>query len=152
MGIVLAYINEAFILISAILMAIGWVFIRRGNVRVHRALMLSGATSAVLFFVTYVVKTMVFGDTKFGGPSGWRAPYYTFLQTHTILATVAAILGIITIRFAFIRRFRKHRRVAPWTVVIWFITAASGLMVFLMLYIIFPSGSEANVLNALTGH
>lgn len=152
MAVAMAYINEAFILSSAVVMAFGWYFIRRRNVEVHRRLMLTGSTLAALFFITYVLKTVIFGDTTFGGPSGWKAPYQVFLQAHSILATVAAVLGIITLTFAFKSRFSSHRKIGPWTTSIWFVTAATGFAVFLLLYIVFPEGTTTNVFRAWLGH
>lgn len=152
MAVAMAYINEAFILSSAIVMAFGWYFIRRRNVEVHRRLMLTGSVLAALFFITYVLKTVVFGDTTFGGPTGWKASYQIFLQSHSILATIAAVLGIITLTLAFKGRFSLHRRWGPWTVSIWFVTAATGFAVFLLLYIVFPQGETTNVFRAWLGH
>jgi len=152
MGVALAYLNEAFIVSSAIVMAFGWYFIRRRNVEVHRRLMLTGSILAALFFFTYVLKTIVFGDTNFGGPKLWRAPYQLFLQSHSILATVAAILGIMTLTYAFRGRFSKHRKIGPWTAVTWFVTAATGLTVFFLLYVVFPQGITTNVFRAWLGH
>lgn len=152
MSVILAYINEAFIVGSAIVMGFGWYFIRRRNVEVHRRLMLTGSVFAALFFITYVLKTVLFGDTTFAGPKQWHTPYQVFLQSHSILATVAAILGVITLTFAFRGRFSSHRKIGPWTASIWYVTAATGLMVFLLLYVIFPGGSTANVFRAWLGH
>ena len=148
----MAYVNEAFILSSAIVMAFGWYFIRRRNVEVHRRLMLIGSTLAALFFITYVLKTVIFGDTTFGGPKMWQTPYQVFLQAHSILATVAAILGIITLTFAFKSRFGSHRKIGPWTTSTWFVTAVTGFLVFLMLYIVFPQGETTNMFRAWLGH
>lgn len=152
MAVAMAYINEAFILSSAIVMAFGWYFIRRRNVEVHRRLMLTGSILAALFFITYVLKTVIFGDTTFGGPKTWKTPYQVFLQAHSILATVAAILGIVTLTFAFKSRFSSHRKIGPWTTSTWFVTAVTGFLVFLMLYIVFPQGDTTNVFRAWLGH
>jgi putative membrane protein len=149
---VLPYINEFFIISSAVVMGIGWYFIRRRNVEVHRRLMLTGSILAALFFITYVLKTLIYGDTMFGGPDKWKSPYQLFLQMHSILATVAAIMGIITLRFAFKANFQSHRKLGPWTVSTWFITAVTGLAVFLLLYVIFPPGPTTNMFNAWLGN
>ena len=148
----LAYLNEAFMLLSALAVALGWRAIRQGRRDVHRRYMLSGSVLAILFFVTYVLKSFLIGDTSFGGPKSWALPYLVFLQVHTILATVAAILGIMTLRLALTARFGRHRRIAPWTATSWFIAAGMGLGVFLMLYIVFPPGATTNMLRAITGH
>ncbi|QQE81214.1 DUF420 domain-containing protein [Alicyclobacillus sp. SO9] len=142
---------EGFIISSAIVFGFGWWQIRRRNVHVHRLLMLTGSILAALFFITYVFKTFAIGDTMFGGPKNLAAPYQLFLQTHSILATVAGIIGVVTLVYAFKARFRKHRRVGPWTVSLWFITAATGLTVFLMLYVIYPPGPTANIWKAWIG-
>ncbi|RIV18824.1 DUF420 domain-containing protein [Alicyclobacillaceae bacterium I2511] len=151
MELAMAYLNETFMILSAICMALGWYYIRRRNVEVHRRLMLTASTLAALFFISYVAKTAIFGDTLFGGPIHWRAPYQVFLQMHSVLATVAAIFGIFTLTYAFKGRFNRHRRVGPWTASIWFVTAATGLMVFILLYIAFPSGPTANIFRAWIG-
>ncbi len=148
----LAYLNEGFMLLSALAVALGWRAIRQGRRDVHRRYMLSGSVLAILFFVTYVLKSFLIGDTSFGGPKSWALPYLVFLQVHTILATVAAILGIMTLRLALTARFGRHRRIAPWTATSWFIAAGMGLGVFLMLYIVFPPGATTNMLRAITGH
>ncbi len=146
-------LNEGFMIVSALLIAIGWVYIRRGQRETHKRLMLTGAGFATAFFVSYVLRTLLVGDTVFGGPHKYNLAYTIFLQAHATLATVAAILGIITIRRALLRRFQLHRRIAPWTASVWLIAAASGLVVFLLLYVIYHPGPTTNIFRAVTmGH
>ncbi len=148
----LAYLNEAFMLSSAVCVALGWYNIRRGRRAVHRRYMLTGAYLAAAFFVSYALHTVFVGDTSFGGPAAWNIPYLTFLQIHTILATVAAVLGIFTLTYALRENFSKHRKIAPWTAVSWFVAAGMGLGVFLMLYVVFPPGPTTNMIRAILGH
>ncbi|HVB11197.1 MAG TPA: DUF420 domain-containing protein [Bacillota bacterium] len=148
---ILADFNEACMLASAVAMAIGWGLIRRRNIPAHRRAMLTAAALALAFFLSYALHTLLVGDTSFGGPAGWRTPYLIFLQIHTLLATVAGVMGIITLRWALRKEFSKHRRIAPWTASLWFVAAGTGLVVFLMLYVVFPSGPTTNMFKAL-GH
>ncbi len=150
-NIILSYFNEACITLSAIVFAIGWVQIRKHHVKSHRRLMLIGSVLVALFFITYVLKTILIGDTAFGGPKHVAVYYYIFLQMHSILASVAAVLGILTLVWALKGNFRRHRRSAPWTVIIWFITAASGLAIFILLYIAYPLGPTTNLFRAWIG-
>jgi putative membrane protein len=145
----LAVINEAFMIGSAVSIAAGWYQVRHHHLHSHRRLMLIGSGLAVCFFLSYVLKTFTVGDTAFGGPHAWYWPYQVFLQVHTIFATLAAIAGIVTLRWALGRRFRQHRRLAPWTATAWMVTAASGLTVFLLLYVIFPPGPTTGNLMKL---
>lgn len=141
----MALVSEACMITSGISVALGWWLIRRRRVHAHRRAMLLGTWTGGAFLTLYVVHTLVFGDTQFGGPSTWNIPYLTFLQIHSILATVAGVLGVITLRRALQRRFSSHKRVAPWTATLWLIAAGSGLAVFLLLYVVFPPGPTATV-------
>lgn len=148
---ILAYINEFCILMSVVWIAMGWYRIRHHRVHAHRRAMLTGSAFAVAFFLSYVLKTLLVGDSTFGGPKSLNGAYMTFLQIHVTLATVAAVLGVITLRYAFRRNFRSHRRVAPWTAVMWFVTAGMGLAVFLLLYVLYAPGTPENVVRTITG-
>lgn len=152
MDIFVSYLNEACILISAICFAIGWGQIRKQRVRIHRRWMLTGVVFAALFFILYALKTFIVGDSEFGGPKSLRTFYYIFLQAHSILATVAAIMGVITLVYAARARFSRHRKIGPWTVVTWFVTAATGLVVFILLYVAYSPGHTAGLLHSYLGH
>ncbi len=147
----LGYLNEAFMLSSVGTLIYGWSRIRRGQVERHRRAMLTTATLASGFFISYVVKSLVFGDTNFGGPKSLAGPYLDFLQVHVVLATLAAVFGVITLRFALRANFARHRRIAPWTATMWLVAAGTGLVVFLLLYIVFPPGTDQNVVRTIVG-
>lgn len=136
----LAYLNEAFMLSSGLAIATGWIAIRRRRVHAHRVAMLIASGLVSGFFLSYVTKTLFYGDTAFGGPAHLTTAYQVFLQTQTLFATGAAVMGIITLRRALARHFRAHRRIAPWTAAAWFVTVVSGLGVFSFLYLVFPPG------------
>lgn len=148
----LPYMIEAIILLSALSVAIGWRQIRRKQVKSHKRFMIIGTVLAALFFIGYAVKTIFVGDTTFGGPPPLRLPYQIFLQLHSILAVVAAVLGVMTLRFAYKRTYEKHRPLGRLTATIWLITVASGLAVFMLLYIIYPPGPTTNLLRAWIGY
>lgn len=150
-GDVLGYVNEAFMLSSAASLIVGWVRIRRHEVHAHRRAMLATTLLAVGFFLSYVAKSLIYGDSTFGGPAHLAGAYQVFLQTHVVLATLAAVLGVFTLRWALRRRFRRHRRLAPWTAVMWLVAAGTGLVVFLLLYVIYPPGAPHNMVRTILG-
>lgn len=135
-----ALVNESFMILSAIAVGFGWYHIRHNHRETHRKFMLTGVYLGGAFFVSYVLSTLFVGDTFFGGPKKYNAPYQIFLQVHVLLATAAAIAGVITLRYALRERFGKHKKIAPWTASMWFISAITGFGVFLMLFVIFPPG------------
>ena len=145
----LADLNELFLLTSAAAVARGWWLIRQHRVDSHRRTMLVASGLASAFFLSYLVKTLLIGDTTFGGPARLNTPYLVFLQVHVILATGAAVLGIVTLRRALRGQFARHKAVAPWTAAMWFVATGTGLVVFLLLYVLFAPGPTTNVLRAI---
>ncbi len=127
-------INESLMTISALCVALGWFVIRQGRRAIHRALMLVGSLFAAAFFVSYLTREVLRGDTAFTGPPALQLTYFMILAIHIIFATGGAVLGLITLRWALLRRFAQHRRVGPWTARVWLTAALSGFAVFLLLY------------------
>jgi len=149
MHTILPLISTTFIAISAILVAVGWVLIVRGKREQHQRVMLTAAGFALAFFIVYVTRTAVSGNVSFGGPDYLKLPYLVFLWTHIVLATVSAVFGIVTITLAWRKNFKKHRKVGRATAVMWFITAISGVTVYLLLYVIYP-GDVGSLFDALS--
>ncbi|MBA4495449.1 DUF420 domain-containing protein [Paenactinomyces guangxiensis] len=150
-GSTVALMSTSCTVTSAICMAIGWRMIRRGKVDAHRRLMIASVAFAALFFILYMARTIFIGNTDFGGPESFR-PYYTaFLVFHIILTIIAPVLAVITLYFAAKKRFDKHKKVGPWTARVWFVTAATGLIVYLLLFQIFPQGETTNTFRAIWG-
>lgn len=144
-------ISTFFIITSAILVAFGWRFIIKGNARAHKKTMISAAISALLFFIIYVSRTIFIGNTSFGGPDELKIYYTIFLVFHIILATTGAIFGVVTITLALKRKIKIHRKIGPVTSIIWFFSAITGVMVYLLLYIIYDGGSTTSMIKAILG-
>lgn len=148
---VLPTISTFFIVVSAILVAIGWGLIVKGKTEAHKRVMVLAAISAIIFFIIYVSRTIFVGNTSFGGPEEFKIYYTAFLIFHIILATIGAVFGIVTLVLAFKRNILKHRKIGPVTSVIWFFTAITGVAVYLLLYIIYDGGATTSVIKAILG-
>lgn len=144
--------STVFIVISAILVAIGWRLIVKGRAKAHKKTMITAAISALLFFIIYVSRTIFIGNTSFGGPEELEVYYTIFLVFHIMLATTGAIFGIVTLTLALKRRIRIHRKIGPITSVIWFFSAITGVMVYLLLYVFFDGGETTSMINAIFGN
>ncbi|QAY68051.1 DUF420 domain-containing protein [Paenibacillus protaetiae] len=144
-------ISTAFIVISGILVAIGWRLAMKRQFATHERVMVGGAVTALLFFIVYISRTALVGNTSWGGPD-WLKPYYmVFLLFHIVLATVAAVFGITTLLLAYNKRFAKHRRWGRITASIWLPTAFTGVVVYVLLYLMYPGGHTAPVYRAIFG-
>ncbi|TCT26905.1 putative membrane protein [Melghiribacillus thermohalophilus] len=148
---VLPTISTSLIVISAVLVAIGWVLIAKDNKKAHKNVMMAAAVSALLFFIIYLSRTLFVGNTSFGGPDDIKIYYTTFLIFHIFLATVGAVFGLVTLYLAFKRNIPKHRKVGPVTSVIWFFTASTGVVVYLLLYVLYEDGETTSLFKAILG-
>ncbi|MBH8599462.1 DUF420 domain-containing protein [Thermoactinomyces sp. CICC 10523] len=150
-GSVIALVSTSCTTISAILMAIGWVMIRRGNVKVHRSLMIASVIFAAGFFALYMYRTMFLGNVPFGGPH-YLLPYYTaFLTFHITVTSIAPILAVITLYFAYKKRFDRHRAFGRWTARIWFVGAITAITTYLILFVIYPANTTTDLFRAYWG-
>lgn len=119
---------------SALLLVVGYRFIRQRNVGAHRACMLSAVAVSILFLTSYLIYHYHVGATPFPG-QGWVRPvYFTILISHTVLAAVVPVLVVLTLWRAWKEQFQRHRRIARWTLPIWLYVSVTGVVVYLMLY------------------
>jgi len=119
---------------SAVLLAFGYLFIRRKKVNLHKACMVSAFVISTLFLVSYLIYHYHAGSKPFPG-EGWTRPlYFAILISHVILATVTLPLSIVTLARGLRGRFEKHRSIARWALPIWLYVSVTGVVVYLMLY------------------
>lgn len=143
----LPHVNASLNGLATLLLAAGFVFIKRRNVAAHRACMLAAFGTSVLFLASYLtyhtarqMKEGV-GHTKFAGEGAAAAVYYTLLISHIVLAAAVPVLAILTLRYAFRGDLPRHRRIARWTWPIWMYVSVTGVLVYLMLYHLYaPAG------------
>ena len=124
---------------SAILLFSGWRFIKAHNVAAHRACQISALIVSLLFLASYLTYHYSHGTTRFQGTGLARPIYFTILTTHTILAIVIVPLVALTFFRAFRADFVRHRRIARITLPLWLYVSITGVIVYLMLYQIYPS-------------
>lgn len=119
---------------SAVLLAAGFLAIRRRRVRLHRACMVSAFATSVVFLASYLTYHLQVGTTRFPG-HGWTRPvYFAILGTHTVLAAAIPPLAITTLVLALRGRFGRHVRLARWTLPTWFYVSVTGVVIYVMLY------------------
>lgn len=119
---------------SALLLTTGYVFVRTGNVRVHRACMLGAFGVSVLFLVSYVTYHSAFGSRPFAGHGWIRWVYFPLLISHIVLAAGIVPLALATIYRAWRGEVARHRRLARWTLPLWLYVSVTGVMVYWLLY------------------
>lgn len=139
MGIAdLPAINACFNTISTILLTAGYILIKRGQRTAHRNCMIGALVSSTLFLAGYLTYHHYAGSTRFANPEWFRPIYLTILLTHTLLAMAVVPLVITTVVPALRQRFDRHKRIARWTWPVWMYVSVTGVIIYLLLYQIFP--------------
>src|SRR6266581_3884193 len=130
-----AFLNAS----SFVLLSSGYFFIRRRKIRAHVICQIAALSASVLFLISYIVYHSHHGVTRFAGQGIARPVYFTILFTHTVLAVVIVPFIIVTVRRAKRGDFLRHRRIARWTLPLWLYVSITGVIVYLMLYHLYPS-------------
>lgn len=125
--------------LTAVLLTAGFIAIKRGNKNVHRTFMVSAFATSTVFLACYLTYHYYIGVTKFTTPGWPRYIYLSILLTHTVLAVVVLPLILRTIYLAAKERFDAHKRIARWTWPIWMYVSVTGVIVYVMLYHLYPA-------------
>lgn len=124
---------------SAVLLLSGYTFIRLGRINAHRNCQLAAVISSTVFLASYLTYHYFVGATHFVGVGIARWTYFSILFTHTILAITIVPLVVVTLIRALRGDFPRHRRIARWTLPLWIYVSVTGVIIYLMLYHIYPS-------------
>lgn len=123
---------------AGILLAIGYYYIRQGNMSAHKKLMISAFVVSAIFLVSYLIYHAQAGSTKFLGTGFIRPVYFTILISHIILAAAIVPMAIITMYRGLKARYDKHKKIARWTLPIWLYVSVTGVIIYVMLYHLYP--------------
>jgi putative membrane protein len=133
--------------ITAILLILAVMAIKKGNRTRHEKLMTMAIACSVIFLVMYVAYHMTAGDTKFGDANGdgildaaekaqvgaVRFVYYFILITHILLSIIIIPMVLFTYVRALAEQFYRHKKLAKKTFPIWLYVAVTGVIVYLMI-------------------
>lgn len=133
-GDLLAMINASLNATSAVALVVGFVFIRRKVVDMHRRAMLTAVGASALFLVFYVTRVALTGTHEFAGEGLARIVYLGVLFTHMILAVVVVPFVLRLLYLARRERFEEHKRLARFVFPVWAYVSVTGLVVYLLLY------------------
>ncbi|MSR78147.1 MAG: DUF420 domain-containing protein [Candidatus Omnitrophica bacterium] len=131
---ILPSLNAALNTASALLLILGYIFIRQRALTAHTMAMMAACGTSTLFLISYLTYHYYHGSEHFQG-QGWIRPvYFTILITHTILAVVIVPLAITTVIRGFRSQFPKHMKIARITLPIWLYVSVTGVVIYWMLY------------------
>lgn len=134
----LATVNAVLNAVATILLVVGWVLIRQGRWQAHRAAMVAAFAVSAVFLACYLSYHWLVGHVPFAGQGIARIVYFTVLVSHIILAALVPLLAISMFVLAWRGRWEAHRRLGRVTMPIWLYVSVTGVVIYLMLYHLFP--------------
>lgn len=147
----LPLLNACLNTLCTILLLLGWNFIRTGRRDAHRASMIAALCTSAAFLASYLYYHFRMqqehgaAHTKFVDPAWFRPIYLTILLTHLVGAIAIVPMVLMTVSRAFKERFEAHRAIARWTLPIWLYVSITGVVIYLLLYQIFPQPKAVGV-------
>lgn len=125
--------------ISAVFLVTGFIFIRLKKISIHRFFMVSALCTSTLFLASYLTYHAFVGSVHFPGHGRARIFYLVLLFSHTLLAGLVLPMALITVTYAFKKRFEKHKKLARWTFPIWLYVSITGVIVYWVLYVVYKA-------------
>jgi uncharacterized membrane protein YozB (DUF420 family) len=136
----LATTNAVLNTLATVLLVAGWMFIKRGNVRAHRAAMVAAFVTSAVFLACYLTYHYLVGHVPFRGQGAIRPVYFAILISHILLAVAVPVLALRMFFLAWKGRWEAHRRLGRWTMPIWLYVSVTGVVIYAMLYHL-PAGA-----------
>jgi putative membrane protein len=138
----LPHVNASLNALATVLLVAGWVLIKQRRERAHMWTMLACFAVSVVFLACYLFYhfNIPGGSKKFPSypPPTIRFTYYGILLTHVVLAAAVPFLAIATIATGLLDNRRWHVKLARWTFPIWLYVSITGVLVYLLLYQLYP--------------
>lgn len=140
---VIPHVNAVISLLAISTITGGWLMIRRGRVRTHRALMLTATALFAGFLTLYLYRIILAGTTAFPGPTPvYRYVYLPLLGTHILLAIICIPLVFYVLVIGLTHRIpdiprTNHPRVGQIAALLWLVSFTLGVTVYLLLHWIF---------------
>lgn len=156
------HVNASLNALATVLLIFGLMFIKRGRVDAHKWTMLAAFGVSTVFLVCYLYYHLQVGSVRFTHPGTVRNIYLAILASHVLLAVTVPFLAIRQIYFGYralgcccssdlpqaekmaaANLYReKHIRLARWAYPIWLYVSVTGVVVYLMLYHLWPPAGQ----------
>lgn len=143
----LPHLNGVLNSATTVVLLLGFYFIRKKNIPLHRLCMTIAFTLGSIFLVSYVIyhgaaENTLFGDINGNGTleaselaavGGLRTFYIILLISHIIMAAVVVPFVLLAFYFALTKRFERHKKIVKFTLPIWLYVSITGVWVYLMI-------------------
>ena len=124
--------------LTTIVLLCGLFFIKQNKIQLHRIAMTMAFVLGGLFLVCYIIYHISNPANKFYGEGFSKYIYFSLLISHIGLSLIVLPLVLRAMFFAVTKQFSRHKKIVKYAYPIWLYVSASGVIVYLMLYQLFP--------------
>ncbi|BAO75111.1 DUF420 domain-containing protein [Winogradskyella sp. PG-2] len=119
--------------LTAIVLAVAVIAIKRKNRKLHERLMKFAIMLSIAFLLMYIAYHMTSDSTKFGDEGYIKYVYYFILITHIVLSIIIIPFVLITYVRAITNNIERHKKIAKITFPLWLYVAVTGVIVYIMI-------------------
>ena len=118
---------------TAVMLILGFVAVKKNNVKAHRFFMFAAFVLSAVFLVSYVLYHANAQHTAFPTDNSLKWVYYFVLFTHILLSAAVVPLVLRSIYFGISNQIEKHKKIVKFTFPIWLYVSVTGVIVYLMI-------------------
>lgn len=138
-----ALINSA----TSLLLIFALVAVKKGNIELHKKLMMSAFFLGAMFLVSYILYHLTVPSTKFGdlngdgvlsdteslSAGGIRYFYYFILLSHILLSIIVVPFVLMAFYFALTDKIENHKKLVKFTFPIWLYVSVTGVLTYILI-------------------
>lgn len=119
---------------SAILLALGFFFVKNKQLSAHRNSMILAFLVSSAFLVSYLYYHFNYNSQRFEGSPLARTLYLIMLVSH-ILGAIILVPGVIgMLLHAAKKNWQKHKKLGRWVFPLWMYISVTGVLIYFSLY------------------
>jgi putative membrane protein len=136
----LPIVNASLNATATVLLLVARRQIKQRKIQNHKKVMIAAFCVSIVFLICYLIYHFNVLTVPFKNPSWFRPIYLTLLGTHVLLAITVPVFATISLRRGLRRDDAKHKKIVKYTYPIWLYVSVTGVLIYLLLYQIFPQG------------
>ena len=134
----LPIVNASLNATATVLLLIGRNQIKKKKIANHKKVMIAAFCVSIIFLICYVIYHYNILSVTFKDPAWFKPIYLTLLVSHVLLAVTVPVFATIALRRGLRRDDERHKKIVKYTYPIWLYVSVTGVVIYLLLYQIFP--------------
>lgn len=119
--------------LTALLLILAVLNVKKGNIVLHAKLMKLAIAFSAVFLVLYVLYHMTSDSTEYKGEGVLRYVYFFILISHIVLSIGVIPFVLITFVRGISNDVAQHKKIAKYTFPLWLYVTVTGVIVYFMI-------------------